>query len=481
MMQKCMRVLGLVLVLILGLMAPLGAVAWAAEPITLTCWVYYSGVQAQEMDRLLQLFNDTVGLEQGIFVEAQSFGGVNDLAEQVLASAREDVGAEPLPDIFAAYADAGYQLYKMGVVADMTPYFTPEEQQQYIDAFISEGRLGTENGLYIFPVAKSTELLLLNQTAWDAFAAATGAQESQLATWEGVVALSKAYFEWTDPQTPNVQGDGHAFFGRDAMANYLLIGSLQLGEEIFQVENGVGTIHFDKAVTRRLWDAFYVPFVSGWFAANGRFRSDDVKTGQIVALVGSTSGAAYFPSEVTADDGSTHAIESSVHMLPNFEGTQPVATQQGAGFMVTSSTPEREQAAMTFLKWFTQPEQNMRFAFASGYLPVTKAANEVDRLESAMQEQGTSEIIREVVHAGAEIATTYRLYTNDPFRGGVAARAVLESTLIDASRAALEERKALEQDGMTYADAVAVVTADDRFEAWYSETLAALESAVSAQ
>ena len=40
------------------------------------------------------------------------------------------------------------------------------------------------------------------------------------------------------------------------------------------------------------------------------------------------------------------------------------------------STPEREKAAITFLKWLTEPECNTRFAVSAGYMPVTQEAFE---------------------------------------------------------------------------------------------------------
>ena len=52
-----------------------------------------------------------------------------------------------------------------------------------------------------------------------------------------------------------------------------------------------------------------------------------------------------------------------------------MAVQQGAGMVVTKSDEAREKAAVTFLKWFTAPEQNVRFAMSSGYLPVTYEGN----------------------------------------------------------------------------------------------------------
>ena len=82
------------------------------------------------------------------------------------------------------------------------------------------------------------------------------------------------------------------------MANYMIVGAKQLGCEIFEVHNGKMTLHFDHDVVRKLWDNYYVPLVKGYFAANGRFRSDDVKTGALLGCVGSCASATFFPKQV---------------------------------------------------------------------------------------------------------------------------------------------------------------------------------------
>ena len=41
---------------------------------------------------------------------------------------------------------------------------------------------------------------------------------------------------------------------------------------------------------------------------------------------------------------------------------------------VIKSTPEKERLASIFIKWFTSPENNMRFVSYTGYFPVTKEA-----------------------------------------------------------------------------------------------------------
>ena len=76
-----------------------------AKPVTITVWSYYNGDQLESFNRLVEEFNATVGKEQNITVENCSQGNVNDLEEQVMASAQGKVGAEEMPNIFMAYAD----------------------------------------------------------------------------------------------------------------------------------------------------------------------------------------------------------------------------------------------------------------------------------------------------------------------------------------------------------------------------------------
>lgn len=447
-------------------------------PQTLMIWHYYNGIQQQVFAQLLMEFNETVGAEQGVIVEAHSQGSINDLTTRLLASAGAEPGADVMPDLFGAYADTAYQLDQMGLVADLRPYLSDADMNSFVDAYLHEGELGQPGTLKVYPIAKSTELFLLNETAWEPFARETGADKAQLATWEGVVRLAKAYYEWTDAQTPAVEGDGKAFFGRDAFANYMLIGSLQLGVELFRVENGALRLQVDETVMRRLWDHYYVPFVNGWFGAYGRFRSDDIKTGQLIALVGSTSGALYFPNEVTRDDGTTYPIVCEVYPLPNFEGTQPCAVQQGAGMVVTRSTPQKEYAATLFLNWFTQASQNIEFAIHSGYLPVRKDAAHSALLEQRMGREDVTPLLHSIIDVGITMTDSYRLYTNNAFAHGYEARMVVEKSMNEAAGKAVETRNALVLSGTPRAEAVASLTGDAAFQDWLASFKEALQAAV---
>ena len=77
----------------------------AKNPVSIDIWTYYNGDQLTAFDALVEEFNETVGKEKGIVVKGYSQGSVNDLESNVLAAVQGEVGADEVPNIFAAYAD----------------------------------------------------------------------------------------------------------------------------------------------------------------------------------------------------------------------------------------------------------------------------------------------------------------------------------------------------------------------------------------
>ena len=448
------------------------------DPVSLTVWHYYNGSQEAAFGGLVEEFNDTVGREKGIYVQSYSQGSVSDLEAAVRASINGEVGADAMPDLFSSYADTAYEIEQAGALADLSSYLSQEELDLYVDSYIEEGRIAADGTLRIFPTAKSTEIMMLNKTDWEPFAAASGVSLEDLATIEGVAAAAQAYYEWTDGLTPGVPGDGKAFYGRDAVANYFIIGMQQLGVEIFHVKNGEVTLATPKAELRRLWENYYVPMVKGYFGAYGSFRSDDVKTGDILAYTGSTSSAMYFPDQVELD-GESHPIDYLVMAAPVFAGGRNYAVQQGAGMVVSKSDEAHEYAAVEFLKWFTQPENNLQFGCVSGYLPVQKAAGSIQKLDQAIAEQGLS-----VAPKTYDCLTTIfdrmgdmTLYTNKSFQNGSAARKVLEYHLFDRASADREAVSAALAQGKSLEEASAPYVSDAAFDAWYDDFCSALNAA----
>ena len=450
------------------------------NPVSLTVWHYYNGSQQVAFDALVEEFNDTVGREKGIYVQSYSQGSVSDLETAVRESISEKVGSAEMPDIFSSYADTAYEVEQAGALANLSDYLDKEELEKYVDSYIEEGCIAADGTLRIFPTAKSTEIMMINRTDWEPFAAATGASLEDLKTIEGVTATAQAYYEWTDSQTPDIPGDGRAFYGRDAVANYFIIGMQQLGVEIFMVENGQVTLNLPKQELYRLWENYYVPMVRGYFGAYGSFRSDDVKTGDLLAYTGSTSSAMYFPGQVELDD-SSYAIEYIVMPAPVFEGGARYAVQQGAGMVVSKSDEKHEYASVEFLKWFTEAENNLRFGCVSGYLPVRKEANSAEKLDQVIAEQQL-----EVAPKTYDCLTTIfkemdslTLYTNKSFENGSAARKVLEYNLADKAAQDRTDVAEMLKQGKSLEEAAGPYVTEAAFEEWYQAFCEALNAAVN--
>ncbi len=450
------------------------------DPVSLTVWHYYNGSQQAAFDALVEEFNDTVGREKGIYVQSYSQGSVSNLESAVRDSINGRVGANSMPDIFSSYADTAYEVEQAGALANLSDYLDEQELEKYVDSYIQEGCIASDGTLRIFPTAKSTEIMMINKTDWELFAAAVNVSLEDLKTMEGVTAVAQAYYEWTDAQTPDVPGDGRAFYGRDAVANYFIIGMRQLGVQIFQVDNGEMTLNVPKEELKRLWENYYVPMVKGYFGAYGSFRSDDVKTGDILAYTGSTSSAMYFPNQVELDQTS-YPIEYIVMTAPVFAGGESFAVQQGAGMVVSRSDEKHEYASVEFLKWFTEAENNLRFGCVSGYLPVLKEANNTEMLNQVIADQELS-----VAPKTYDCLTTIfnemdgmTLYTNKSFKNGSPARKVLEYHLADK---AAEDRALVEAEmarGKSLDEAAAPYVTEAAFEEWYNAFCGALNDVVS--
>lgn len=340
-----------------------------SDPTILTLWHNYGGQLKETMDEMIDHFNETVGAEEGIIINVTSISGSAAIHEKLTMAANEEPGAPPLPDITIAYPKTALLMAEKELLVDLDELFAAEELSVYIPQFIREGRLRGE-GLYVFPTAKSTEVLFVNKTIFDRFAGETGVKLEDLQTFEGIARAAALYYDWTDSQTPAIKNDGKAFFMSDSLFNYALVGCQQLGADFIEH----GAINFSSPQYARVWESYFKPAVLGQAAIYNGYATDLFKTGELVCSTGSTAGVMFFPSTVTYPDNTTEPAELVILPYPVFEGGSKIAMQRGAGMCVTRSTKGKEHLAALFLKWFTSPENNLRFVSSTGYLPVTEEA-----------------------------------------------------------------------------------------------------------
>lgn len=321
------------------------------------------------MDEMIDEFNGTVGIDEGIIINVTSISGSSTLHDKLASAANGDPGAPALPDITTAYPKTAMLLAEQDLLVDLGEQFTEKELSAYIPRFLDEGRL-KDGKLYVFPTAKSTEVLFVNNTIFQRFAKDTGASLEDLRTFEGIAKTAALYYDWTDNQTPDISHDGKTFYVPDSLFNMAFIGCRQLGTDLIKDKK----IDFENPSTAKVWDAYLASAVQNHYAIFEGYASDLTKTGEIVCSTGSTAGVLFFAPTVTYEDNTTEPAELVILPYPVFEGGEKIAIQRGAGMSIIRSDKDREKAAAIFLKWFTSPKNNLRFVSSTGYLPVTNEA-----------------------------------------------------------------------------------------------------------
>ncbi len=341
------------------------------EPISLTIWHVYGEQTDSPLNDMIDKFNRTVGVEKGITIQVTKVSDTNTLHEAVLAAAKGEPGAGSLPDLFVAYPKTVLSMEQSENLVDYRDYFSEQELEEYIPEFLEEGVI--EDELKILPVAKSTEIMFINKTLFDRFAATSGVKLEDLSTWEGVFDAAIQYNELT----------GKSFLTADYHFDYFQVGVHTLGGEFFDSDG----VRFDDTF-RKVWDPFASAAVNGAVWLGNGYSTEAVRTADAVVAITSSAGVLYYADEVTYPDNTSESIEIVAKPCPVFENTTKSVMQRGAGICTVKSTPEREKAAITFLKWLTEPEHNVEFVTKCGYMPVTEKAftdylpNAVDALEN---------------------------------------------------------------------------------------------------
>lgn len=391
-------------------------------PTTITVWHVYGGQTDSPLNDLIDQFNQTVGKQKQINVQVTSVSNTNTIHELVLAAANEEPGAPELPDLFISYPKTVLALPDDSILVDYKDYFSEEELSDFIPAFIEEGTI--DDHLVIFPVAKSTEIMFINQTIFDRFSQETGISMEDLDTWEGLYKAAETYAEWTDAQTPDIPGDAKAMFVHDYYFNYFQVGVESLGEDFFQGDK----LAFGP-VFQTVWEPLAQAAFKGGVWLKGGYATESIRTGESIVSVASSASILYYSDVVTYSDNTSEDITIVSRPCPVFENGEKLVMQRGAGFCTVRSTPEREQAAVTFLKWLTDPEHNVEFVTRTGYMPVTRSAFE-NELPKAIEELESAKYVS-LYQAYLDTQKNYEFYVPPQLQSYLS----LETTLEDNVRA----------------------------------------------
>ena len=91
----------------------------------------------------------------------------------------------------------------------------------------------------------------------------------------------------------------------------------------------------------------------------------------------SSASVLYYSDEVTYADNTSEKSRDCFHAMSRICQGRNDGHAAGAGICTVKSTPEKEKACITFLKWLTEAQKNVEFVTSLGYMPVKQEAFDV--------------------------------------------------------------------------------------------------------
>ena len=120
-------------------------------------------------------------------------------------------------------------------------------------------------------------------------------------------------------------------------------------------------------------------------------------------------------------------------------------------------------------------KQNIAFSNASGYLPVTKSANDLDKITDEVE---VNESVKKTLNTSLKMISDNNMYTSVPFEKGTDARNVLETTMSNLAKQDRETVITNLSNGMNLEQAISQFNNDTYFNQWYTNTKSQLESLI---
>ena len=168
------------------------------DPVTLTFWHVYGEQSGSPMDELVDEFNRTVGAEKGVRVTVTATSSASQIGAFLLQAQAGGSELPEMPDVFTCHIGDALALGAENLL-DWNSLFTEDEREEFVSGFLADGT--ADGRLLVFPMSKSTHVLMLNGSAFDRFSAATGAQYSDLTTWEGFYQTAGAFYDYSGGKT----------------------------------------------------------------------------------------------------------------------------------------------------------------------------------------------------------------------------------------------------------------------------------------
>ncbi|MCF7927074.1 MAG: extracellular solute-binding protein [Candidatus Izimaplasma sp.] len=369
------------------------------EEITITFWHVYGDSKGALLQNYIEEFE---ALYPNVTVEATSQGSYDDLRNKTILS----ISAGSTPTLLVGYPDhvAGY--LNGNAVIPLDDFIYDEtfgvDLDDFIDSYVEENAQYQGGLMYSMPYSKSTEMVVINQTKFEA---------------NGLTVKTDAPYTWEelDALADVLVGPGpnqcEYLINYDSGSNFFINSVRQWqggytnsdGEILVDDPNTIDMLEYAKQRFEN--KTFSLPI-----AWNQQYGSANFKEGDVCMTVGSTAGISY-------NIPTNNEFEIAVGPTPQYDLDSKSAVQQGPNIAIMSDTTDAERlAAWLFITYVTEAEQTAKWSMLTGYLPVRYSGYNSDVYQEFLTNPDPDYIYESMTANAAYLQVDY--YEYDPAFAG---------------------------------------------------------------
>lgn len=332
---------------------------------TIVFWHNFSYDRERLIKDIVAKFN--AANEWGIRVEASYAGSYTKISQKMYSV----LNTAYAPDLVVAYQNhaAGYALSDglvdlSGLVTHPTWGLTPEEYNDFFPAFLEQDIFPSfGNARLGFPYTRSVEVLFYNQDWLEELGYATPPATPE--EFKTVACQAR------DQPFSRSKASGSSGLSYPPDASTLASLTFAFGGEVFDPAANRYTYDSPAAVAALTFLQDLLRSGCALLVTKQYGEQTDFAYGRSLFSLGSSAGLPYYEKEVNNSGRFRWGVTALPHTTAD-----PVLNVYGPSFSLPRTAPERELAAWLFVRYFTSPAVQARWAQASDYFPVRASAAE---------------------------------------------------------------------------------------------------------
>ena len=287
--------------------------------------------------------------------------------------------------------------------------FTPDQKNDFIQGYYTEGAQFGDGLMYTLPMSKSTEVLYYNKTFFDKHSLKVPT------TWDEMEKVCEQ-IKAIDPTSIPL--------GYDSEANWFITMCEQSKSEYTSASGD--HYRFDNKTNREFVKRFNSWYQKGYLTTQALYGA--YTSGLFTTLegtksymsIGSSAGATYQRPTMVGDD---YAFEVGIASIPQLDANNRKVISQGPSLCIfQKENPQEVIASWLFVKFLTtNVEFQAEFAIASGYMPVLKSVGEHPVYKNYLEKADGGKNIT-ALSAKVSMDQKDAYYTSPAFNGSSTAR-----------------------------------------------------------